>query len=104
MRLHEFESMWKESVPEFETDIKMLDGLAYIEENQIHYLNIFDLPDDIERRFKFLFEKRKKWPLDDIKAYISDLCNDSSEVNSFLAKYCRSFNQNGVKYFSSRMN
>ena len=104
MRLPEFESIWKQSVIEFEVDFKMLDGLAYIEENQIYYLNLIDLPDDVERRFRFLFEKRKKWPFDDIKVYISDICNDASEVNALLAKYCRSFNQNGFKYFSSRMN
>jgi hypothetical protein len=37
----------------------MLDGLAYVEESQIYYLNLIDLPDDVERRFKFLFEKHK---------------------------------------------
>ena len=104
MRLHEFESLWKQSIQEFEVNINMLNGLAYIDENQIYYLNLIDLPDEVERRFRFLFEKRKKWPLDDIKIYISDICNDSAEVNSLLAKYCRSFNQNGMKYFSSRMN
>jgi hypothetical protein len=104
MRLHEFESLWKQSIPEFEVDNKMLHGLAYIEENQIYYLNLFDLPDDVERRFKFLFEKRKKWPFDDLKIYISDICADSAEVNALLARYCRSFSQNGAKYFSSRMN
>lgn len=104
MRLHEFEALWKQSIPEFDVNLNMLDGIAYIEDNHIYYLNLLDLPDDVERRFKFLFDKRKKWPFDDIKIYISDMCENSQEVNSLLAKHCRSFQQNGIKYFSSRSN
>ena len=55
-------------------------------------------------RFKVLFDKRKKWPGDELSAFIRDVCsNDFTEINNALAKYCRPFNQNGVKYFSSRL-
>lgn len=75
-----------------------------MEEPYIYYLNALELPDDIEKRFKVLFDKRKKWPGDELIAFIKDLCsNDLTETNNALAKYCRPFTQNGIKYFSSRL-
>jgi len=103
MRISEFESLWRKCVPSsFEVDMKMLRGLAYAEDIYIFYLNIMDLPDDFNKKLDVLFEKRKKWPMDEIKGFLSDFSGDDSEIGSLLTKNCRSFTQNGVKYFSNK--
>ncbi len=51
MRLSDFEDIWKRCVPKYDVDISMLDGLAYVEEQFIYYLNLYDLPDDVENRY-----------------------------------------------------
>jgi len=53
-------------------------------------------------RFDFLFERRKKWTLEEISPYVNDLTTDKLDVGALLTKYSRASTQNGVKVFSSR--
>jgi hypothetical protein len=70
----------------------------------VFYLNALDLPDEIDKRFKYLFDKRKRWSYDELRALIKDICsNDQNEINNALTKFCRPFTQNNIKYFSSRV-
>jgi hypothetical protein len=50
MRLFDFDEIWKRCVPKYKTELDMLDGLAYVEDQFIYYLNLFDLPDEVETR------------------------------------------------------
>ena len=107
MRYSEFQLILRRSIPScfnYEFQIADIQDICYVEEPNIYYLNFLDLPDDIEKRLKFLFEKRPKWNYDELKAFIQDLCsNNVTEINTCLTKYCRPFNVNGVKYFTSRI-
>lgn len=107
MNYNEFQIILLKTLPNalnYEFKIEYIQSIAYVEEPYIYYLNSIDLPDNIEKRFKYLFEKRAKWPSLEISAFIRDLCNNNStEVNNALTKYCRPFTQNGVKYYTSRM-
>ena len=53
-------------------------------------------------RFNYLFDRRKKWTLDEISPYVSDLTTDKLDVGALLTKYSRASMHNGVKVFSSR--
>lgn len=102
MRFDEFMKLWQKCVPSsINIDVNMLNGLAYRDDNYIIYLNLVDLPDDIDKRFKFLFEKRKKWPFDEIKTYFSDVVG-GSDLNTLIVKNCRAFSENGIKYVTSK--
>jgi sister chromatid cohesion protein DCC1 len=109
MRLVEFVSILKRTLPsslEFEFSMDQIQDVCYVEENYVYYFNVLDLPDEIEKRFKCLFEKRKRWNFDELSAFMRDLCSSSdpkSELNSLLTKYCRSFTQNNVRYYTSRI-
>lgn len=107
MNFSEFTSILKRSLPTpfyNEFNVKYIQNICYVEEPYIYYLNALELPDEIEKRFKVLFDKRKKWPSDELTAFILDICsNDLTETNNALAKYCRPFTQNGQKFFSSRL-
>lgn len=107
MRYLEFLNILKRSLPatmNYEFNMEHIQDICYIDEPYIYYLNILDLPDEIEKRFKYLFEKRKRWTQDELKAFIADLCsNDNIEINNSLTKYCRPFTLNNIKYFTSRI-
>ena len=77
---------------------------AKIKIDYIYYLNCMDMPDEIEKRFWFLFEKRAKWPEIELSAFVSDLCCDNLvEIKNALTKYCRAYNNNGVRFYTTRM-
>ncbi|CAF0865449.1 unnamed protein product [Brachionus calyciflorus] len=107
MRYCEFQLILQKSLPnnfDLEFNLNLIQDLCYIEEPYIYYLNVQDMPDDLDKRFKYLFEKRKKWSQDELKAFIQDLCsNNPTEISTALTKHCRSYNQNGIKYFTSRI-
>ena len=87
----------------YEFKIEHIQDVCYVEEPYVFYLNFLDLPDDLEKRLKFLFEKRKQWTYDELKAFIQDLCaNNATEINNALTKYCRTFTKNNVKLFTTR--
>jgi len=107
MRFSEFQTIIRRIIPSsfnFEFDLSCIQDICYVEEPYIYYFNVLDLPDNLEKRFKYLFEKRKKWSFDELKPLIQDLCGfDLAEINNAIMKYCRAFNQNNVKYFTSRV-
>ena len=82
--------------------MKLKKGNLKKNENSISILILFELK--FLKRFKFLFDKRKRWNYEELSALIRDLCsNNSTEINNALTKYCRPYTQNNVKYFTSRM-
>jgi hypothetical protein len=107
MRYGEFCNILNKLFPsnfDFEFSLSIVQDICYVEDIYVYYLNTLDLPDTIDKRFKFLFDKRKKWNYDELSALIGDLCsNNSTEINNALMKYCRPFTQNSIKYFTSRM-
>jgi hypothetical protein len=107
MNYNEFILILRKTLPtEFSCDFKIeyIQSICYVEEPYIYYLNCMDLPDDIEKRLKLLFEKRVKWPANELSVFIADLCNNNTtEINNALTKYCRPFNHNNIKYYTTRM-
>ncbi len=107
MNYNEFVLILRKTLPnEFSLGFKLeyIQSVCYVEEPYIYYLNCLDMPDDIEQRFRYLFEKKPKWSEVELTAFVSDLCgNNKTDISNALTKYCRAYTQNGVRYFSTRM-
>lgn len=107
MNYNEFLLILRKTVPsEFRFDFKIefIQSICYVEEPYIYYLNCLEMPDDIEKRFKFLFEQRTKWPEVELAAFIGDLCShNKTDISNALTKYCRAFTHNSVRYYTSRL-
>uniref|UniRef100_A0A670XRW2 Sister chromatid cohesion protein DCC1 n=1 Tax=Pseudonaja textilis TaxID=8673 RepID=A0A670XRW2_PSETE len=105
--LSEFQEVWQQSVPEgMTTRLDQLKGLALVDRSSkpeiIFLLNVEDLPEDDNERFKHLFSIREKWTEADITPYIEDLCSEKQKIGTLLTKYARSSMQNGLKVYNSR--
>ncbi|XP_039221018.1 sister chromatid cohesion protein DCC1 [Crotalus tigris] len=105
--LLEFQEVWQQSVPEgMTTRLDQLKGLALVDRSSkpeiIFLLNVEDLPEDDNERFKSLFSIREKWTEADIVPYIEDLCSEKQTAGTLLTKYARSSMQNGLKVYNSR--
>ncbi|XP_018578659.1 sister chromatid cohesion protein DCC1 [Anoplophora glabripennis] len=105
--LDEFLQAWKESVPEgMVPDEEMLYGIAIIDRkaipNVIWAFEESNLPENINERFKTLFEMKEKWTVAEISPYIQSLATEKIDVNAILAKYARASKVNGVKYYSTK--
>lgn len=73
--LNEFLQAWKESVPEgMIPDEEMLYGIAIVDRkvkpNVVWAFEENSLPDNINERFKILFEIKEKWSVPEISPYI----------------------------------
>ncbi|CAG9570791.1 unnamed protein product [Danaus chrysippus] len=73
--LVEFMQAWRDSVPEgMITHKSMLAGIAIIDESSqpsvIWGFSAGDLPEDLNQRFKILFQAKAKWTLPEISPYI----------------------------------
>lgn len=106
--LSEFLSVWQASVPEgLKTDLKQLERIAFVKKNSkpvvVEYFPEVNLSEDIKTRIDQLFQVQDKWTLDDIQPYIKGLATEKVNVNALLTKYARASNENGVRYFSSRL-
>ncbi|XP_026544672.1 sister chromatid cohesion protein DCC1 [Notechis scutatus] len=105
--LSEFQEVWQQSVPEgMTTRLDQLKGLALVDRSSkpeiIFLLNVEDLPEDDNERFKHLFSIREKWTEADITPYIENLCSEKQKIGTLLTKYARSSMQNGLKVYNSR--
>ncbi|KAM6457785.1 sister chromatid cohesion protein DCC1 [Liasis olivaceus] len=105
--LSEFQEVWQQSVPEgMTTNQDQLKGLALVDRSSkpeiIFLLNVEDLPEGDNERFKSLFSIRDKWTEADIAPYIEDLCSEKQTIGTLLTKYARSSMQNGLKVYNSR--
>ena len=107
MNYNEFQVILLKTLPyalNYDFKLEYIQSISYVEEPYIYYLNSIDMPDNIEKRFKCLFERRTKWPAVELSVFVADLCNNNTtEISNALTKFCRPFNQNGVKYYTSRM-
>ncbi|XP_066152568.1 sister chromatid cohesion protein DCC1 [Euwallacea fornicatus] len=105
--LEEFLQAWKESVPEGMVPTEeMLHGIAIINRKAspkvIWELEEVCLPDDINERFKVLFEAKEKWMVPEIAPYIKKLATSKLDVNALLAKHARASTVDGIKYYSAK--
>ncbi|CAG9824485.1 unnamed protein product [Phaedon cochleariae] len=105
--LNEFLQTWKDSVPEgMICDEEMLYGLAVIDKtsdpNIIFAFDETSLPENINERFKTLFQVKTKWSVPEITPYIKQLATVKLDVNALLAKHARASKVDGIKYYSSK--
>lgn len=105
--LDEFLQAWKESVPEgLNATEEMLYGIAIIDRksvpNTIRAFEESSLPENINERFKVLFNAKEKWTVPEISPYIKRLTTDKLDVNALLAKHARASKVDGIKYYSSK--
>lgn len=105
--LAEFLQAWSDSVPEgMTTDESLLAGYAIIDRNSspnlIWGFTETDLPDEINERFKVLFQTKAKWTVNEISPYVQCYATEKLNVNALLTKYARASTQDGVRVFSAK--
>ncbi|XP_013191769.2 sister chromatid cohesion protein DCC1 [Amyelois transitella] len=105
--LVEFLQAWNDSVPEGMTPHEsLLSGIALIDKTTtpkvVWGFSESDLLEDINERFKILFQTRPKWTVDEISPYINCYATDKMNVNALLTKYARASTQDGVRVFSAK--
>ncbi|XP_011566131.3 sister chromatid cohesion protein DCC1 [Plutella xylostella] len=105
--LAEFLQAWKDSVPEgMVADESLLLGIALIDKSTtpqvIWGFAESELPEDINERFKILFQTKPKWTVADISPYIECYATEKINVNALLTKYARASTQDGVRVFSAK--
>ncbi|XP_044745859.1 sister chromatid cohesion protein DCC1 [Coccinella septempunctata] len=105
--LEEFFQAWRESLPEgMYADEEMLYGIAIIDRrtspNCVWAFPENSLPENINERFKVLFETKEKWTVPEITPYIKKLTTEKLDVNALLAKYARASTHDGIKYYGAK--
>lgn len=105
--LNEFLQAWKDAVPEgMRVDEEMLAGVAIIDRksrpNVIWAFPENNLPNTISERFEILFKMKEKWSVKEITPYIESLTTDKMDSSALLAKYARSSNVDGVRYYCAK--
>ncbi|KAJ2941258.1 hypothetical protein O0L34_g3456 [Tuta absoluta] len=105
--LAEFLQAWKDSVPDgMVTSESLLTGIALIDKTTtpqvIWGFSESDLPDEINERFKILFQTKSKWTVDEISPYVECYTTEKMNVNALLTKYARASTQDGVRVFSAK--
>ncbi|XP_049880048.1 sister chromatid cohesion protein DCC1 [Pectinophora gossypiella] len=105
--LAEFLQAWRDSVPDgMVTDESLLSGIALIDKSTtpqvIWGFSESDLPEDINERFRVLFQTKPKWTVDQISPYIECYATEKLNVNALLTKYARASTQDGVRVFSAK--
>ncbi|CAH2057124.1 unnamed protein product, partial [Iphiclides podalirius] len=103
----EFLQAWRDSVPEgMTTNETLLSGIALVDKSStpqvVWGFSESDLPDDINERFKILFQTKPKWTVDEISPYIESYATEKLNVNALLTKYARASTQDGVRVFSAK--
>ncbi|XP_061723894.1 sister chromatid cohesion protein DCC1 [Cydia pomonella] len=105
--LTEFMQAWRDSVPEgMVTDESMLWGIALVDKTSsppvVWGFTEAELPENINERFKVLFQAKPKWSVDQISPYIECYATEKLNVNALLTKYARASTQDGVRVFSAK--
>ncbi|XP_037298438.1 sister chromatid cohesion protein DCC1 isoform X1 [Manduca sexta] len=105
--LAEFLQAWRDSVPDgMTTDESQLAGIALIDKTStpqvVWGFSDTDLPENINERFKLLFQTKTKWTVDQISPYIECYATVKLNVNALLTKYARASTQDGVRVFSAK--
>ncbi|XP_063542174.1 sister chromatid cohesion protein DCC1 [Cydia strobilella] len=105
--LTEFMQAWRDSVPEgMVTDESMLWGIALVDKSSsppvVWGFTEAELPENINERFKVLFQAKPKWTVDQISPYIECYATEKLKVNALLTKYARASTQDGVRVFSAK--
>ena len=105
-------NIWQESLPiiddeneeNFKVEIKQLEGLALVDQEQIRFFPESKLPINIQERLVVLFDTKEKWTLDEITPFVINLTTQKLNVKALLTKYARASRVNGVQLFSSKHN
>ncbi|XP_050356363.1 sister chromatid cohesion protein DCC1 [Nymphalis io] len=105
--LVEFLQAWRDSVPEgMTTDEYLLAGIALVDKTStpqvVWGFSENDLPEDINQRFKVLFQTKAKWTVSEISPYIELYATEKLNVNALLTKYARASTQDGIRVFSAK--
>ncbi|KAJ8710177.1 hypothetical protein PYW07_009543 [Mythimna separata] len=105
--LIEFLQAWRDSVPDgMVTDESLLSGIALVDKSTtpqvVWGFSENDLPEEINERFKILFQTKPKWTVDQISPYIECYATEKLNVNALLTKYARASTQDGVRVFSAK--
>lgn len=105
--LQDFMLAWGQCVPEgMETKVEYLDGIALMQKDSkpevIWHFPEADLPEDINERFRVLFQTRERWTLNEIYPYIERVATEKMNVNAVLTKHARASTVGGVKYYSAK--
>nr|XP_026490420.1 sister chromatid cohesion protein DCC1 [Vanessa tameamea] len=105
--LVEFLQAWRDSVPEgMATDESLLAGIALVDKTStpqvVWGFSENDLPEDINQRFKVLFQTKAKWTVSEISPYIELYATEKLNVNALLTKHARASTQDGVRVFSAK--
>ncbi|XP_047540073.1 sister chromatid cohesion protein DCC1 [Vanessa atalanta] len=105
--LVEFLQAWRDSVPEgMTTDESLLAGIALVDKTStpqvVWGFSENDLPEDINQRFKVLFQTKAKWTVSEISPYIELYATEKLNVNALLTKHARASTQDGVRVFSAK--
>lgn len=61
-----------------------------------------NLPTNLLERLKKLFKAKEKWTLQQISPYVETFTTPKLEVTALLAKYCRSINENNVRFYVAK--
>ncbi|XP_049789210.1 sister chromatid cohesion protein DCC1 isoform X2 [Schistocerca nitens] len=105
--LQDFMLAWGQCVPEgMETKVEYLDGIALMQKDckpeVIWHFPEVDLPEDINERFRILFQTRERWTLNEIYPYIERVATEKMNVNAVLTKHARASTVGGVKCYSAK--
>ncbi|OQV20181.1 putative Sister chromatid cohesion protein DCC1 [Hypsibius exemplaris] len=107
-RCDQFQDWWRKTVPSvLSVDFReeLLYGLAYKTEKETPaayiYLAVEDLPTEPDKRFRRLFQERKKWPRDELVAYLSGTLTGSDTVEKLLTKFTKTITMDGNAFLIS---
>lgn len=108
--LSDFMGKWKDRMQNDDITLspssEMLKGIALVStlgtERRLTYLPNTSLPPTAPARFAFLFNKQRKWTLDEVTPYIEDLVEPGMTAEKLLMKYARMSEQNGQRFFTPR--
>ncbi len=108
--LYAFTVDWRLKMPpDFDVDIKMLDGHCLIDvENGIEVIRWWsrdDLSADAKTRFEQIFQEREKWRAHDLVPFLEDLAPDQKKMDALLLKFARvSTGAAGERFYTRRFN
>eukprot|EP01125_Pyxidicula_operculata_P018320 TRINITY_DN6500_c0_g1_i1.p2 TRINITY_DN6500_c0_g1~~TRINITY_DN6500_c0_g1_i1.p2 ORF type:complete len:105 (+),score=28.24 TRINITY_DN6500_c0_g1_i1:788-1102(+) len=100
--------VWKESLKDdFKNDISWLEGLAVVEQSidgskKISWYPISNLPTEIPSRIDALFTKMRRWKLNEITPYLTDLVPSNSSLDQILLQHTTQKSQDSTTYYTKK--
>jgi hypothetical protein len=97
-KVEHFMAEWEKVLPiGVVPKVELLKGMILKEENQdISYLEVKMLPRNPSQRFTILFEKKDKWPADELKPFLQGLAlKPGTSEDDLLLEFCHSYHPQG---------